>query len=310
MGGTDKNNFSDDNKFSMNSVYLDAFRERKKRQNNENDTASDTENSDSQSKSNRIRFSVSTGNRFWDGFDSDSGFSEPRQNFSFGQAATNDDMNNKYSSYNNDTANFSDSQSDDEFEDDFSETTDTFSNSNDFNSFSDNKKGIYDNEDDYEPKKSGSLSRKIIYVFALCACAVIALVIIAINNKNNVPVDDNNYVSSYNAYYTTTTSTTTTTASTTTNTETTTQTTTTTTTAPTQTYKTLKKGSSGDEVKQMQLRLCELGYLNKDSCTGYYGDFTKKIVSMFQKKVGLKETGIADNETLTKLYADDAPYCR
>lgn len=80
---------------------------------------------------------------------------------------------------------------------------------------------------------------------------------------------------------------------------------TTTTTAPE--LKTLRPGAENDEVLRMQKRLAELGYMSQESCTGYYGDYTKKKVKAFQKNAGLKQTGIADVKTLKRLYADDAP---
>ena len=72
-------------------------------------------------------------------------------------------------------------------------------------------------------------------------------------------------------------------------------------------YRTLRLGSKGEDVRNMQLRLKELGYLQENSCTGYYGDYTQKIIKRFQKKAGLKATGVADPQTLERLYADDAP---
>ena len=72
-------------------------------------------------------------------------------------------------------------------------------------------------------------------------------------------------------------------------------------------YKTLKLGDKNKQVMKMQRRLLELGYVSQDSCTGYYGEFTKKRVKLFQTKANLKATGIADAETLERLYADDAP---
>ena len=72
-------------------------------------------------------------------------------------------------------------------------------------------------------------------------------------------------------------------------------------------YKTLKKGDKGKAVLKMQKRLCRLGYIKENSCTGYYGEFTEKIIKQFQKAAGLKQTGKADSKTLTRLYADDAP---
>ena len=90
---------------------------------------------------------------------------------------------------------------------------------------------------------------------------------------------------------------------------------TTTSTKPTETepsapvYKTLRLGDQGDEVMKMQLRLKKLGYVRQTSCTGYYGEYTQKIIKMFQRKAGLKATGTADQKTLEVLYSDDAPAC-
>lgn len=83
----------------------------------------------------------------------------------------------------------------------------------------------------------------------------------------------------------------------------------TTTTSATKHYEALSPGQQNDDVMKMQKRLAKLGYIKKDSCTGYYGKYTEKIVKMFQQKAGLKQTGIADSETLARLYADDAPDC-
>ena len=72
-------------------------------------------------------------------------------------------------------------------------------------------------------------------------------------------------------------------------------------------YKTLKLGDKNKQVLNMQRRLLKLGYMGQESCTGYYGEYTKKRVKLFQTKANLKATGIADSETLERLYADDAP---
>lgn len=74
-----------------------------------------------------------------------------------------------------------------------------------------------------------------------------------------------------------------------------------------QTYVELTIGSTGYEVLTLQSRLMELGYIGKDSCTGYYGEFTTKIVKRFQKNAGLPQTGNADQATQEKLYSADAP---
>lgn len=81
------------------------------------------------------------------------------------------------------------------------------------------------------------------------------------------------------------------------------------TTFTTKHYEALSPGQQNDDVMIMQKRLAQLGYIKIDSCTGYYGEITEKMVKMFQQKAGLKQTGIADSETLARLYADDAPDC-
>ena len=77
-------------------------------------------------------------------------------------------------------------------------------------------------------------------------------------------------------------------------------------TQTTVTYTSLQKGSSGDDVIRLQTRLTNLGYLN-DTIDGKYGNKTVTAVQLFQQQVGLNATGIADNDTQTRLYADDAP---
>lgn len=69
----------------------------------------------------------------------------------------------------------------------------------------------------------------------------------------------------------------------------------------------LKEEDDDDDVKAMQQRLFDLGYVSdKENITGYYGEVSKKAVSAFQKKNGIKETGTADNATLVKLFSADA----
>ena len=81
---------------------------------------------------------------------------------------------------------------------------------------------------------------------------------------------------------------------------------TTTTTAENE-LKALRPGVENDDVMRMQKRLAELGYITEESCTGFYGEYTKKRLKIFQKNAGLKENGIASVETLKRLYAEDAP---
>ena len=73
------------------------------------------------------------------------------------------------------------------------------------------------------------------------------------------------------------------------------------------TYTPLHREDKNEDVFKMQQRLCQLGYLNISGCTGYYGNITAKKIKLFQKNAGLEVTGDADEETLRRLYADDAP---
>lgn len=69
----------------------------------------------------------------------------------------------------------------------------------------------------------------------------------------------------------------------------------------------LEYEQENDNVKAMQQRLYDLGYVDdEENITGYYGDISKQAVSDFQKKNGIEETGTADNKTLEKLFSDDA----
>lgn len=74
-------------------------------------------------------------------------------------------------------------------------------------------------------------------------------------------------------------------------------------------YRALAPEEKSKDVLKMQKRLLELGYIGEESCTGFYGSYTKKRLAVFQKKAGLEPTGIADAATLERLYAPDAPKC-
>ena len=75
---------------------------------------------------------------------------------------------------------------------------------------------------------------------------------------------------------------------------------------PVTNYNTLSKGDKSDEVLEMQNRLYMLGFLLDDR-DGAFGSKTQTAVKLFQQAAGLEATGIADSETLARLYADDAP---
>ena len=76
-------------------------------------------------------------------------------------------------------------------------------------------------------------------------------------------------------------------------------------TTPAATSSTLKKGSTGAEVRKMQQRLKDLGYL-KGSVDGDFGDATETAVKNFQQQHGLTVDGKAGTATLSKLYSDSA----
>lgn len=63
---------------------------------------------------------------------------------------------------------------------------------------------------------------------------------------------------------------------------------------------TLKSGSQGQEVREVQQKLKNWGYYN-GSVDGVFGQNTKKAVIAFQKKNGLTPDGIVGNSTLKAL---------
>lgn len=69
----------------------------------------------------------------------------------------------------------------------------------------------------------------------------------------------------------------------------------------------LKYEDENDNIKAMQQRLFDLGYIDNDeNVTGYYGDVSKAAVQEFQKNSGIKATGTADNATLVAMFAENA----
>ena len=68
-------------------------------------------------------------------------------------------------------------------------------------------------------------------------------------------------------------------------------------------------GDSADEIAVIQTALTELDLYYTD-ITGRFGQRTERAVRLFQKKVGLLQTGVADERTLELLYlrtSVDAP---
>ena len=75
---------------------------------------------------------------------------------------------------------------------------------------------------------------------------------------------------------------------------------------PAPTPKPLKQGAEGADVLKMKLRLYELGYFTTDNLSEVYNGTTVERVKLFQQVNGLKQTGVADAETLNLLYSDKA----
>ena len=75
---------------------------------------------------------------------------------------------------------------------------------------------------------------------------------------------------------------------------------------PVVTYNTLVKGDRNDEVKALQERLVELGYLS-DTADGIFGSNTESAIRAAQANGGLAQTGVADNEFQQFIFSDSAP---
>ena len=68
---------------------------------------------------------------------------------------------------------------------------------------------------------------------------------------------------------------------------------------------TVQKGDKGDEVWRVQRRLHQLRYLYKPD--GAYGNLTTYAIKYFQRKCGMKQTGVADEKTQRALFSNNAP---
>ncbi len=78
---------------------------------------------------------------------------------------------------------------------------------------------------------------------------------------------------------------------------------------PNTSYKNLSQGDRGDNVKKLQERLIELGYLT-GKADGAYGGQTRRAVLRFQYYNGLNQDGVAGRATQTILFEseDVVPY--
>lgn len=75
---------------------------------------------------------------------------------------------------------------------------------------------------------------------------------------------------------------------------------------PVEFTETLKLEMENDEVKAMQQRLAQLGYMEVSDATGYFGTKTEAAVKAFQRNSGLEADGIAGTGTLAALMGADA----
>lgn len=65
-----------------------------------------------------------------------------------------------------------------------------------------------------------------------------------------------------------------------------------------------QNGEEDDNIKIIQNRLIELGYMDEDA-TGYYGNVTEESVKKFEENNNLTVDGIADSSDLTLLFSAD-----
>jgi len=65
--------------------------------------------------------------------------------------------------------------------------------------------------------------------------------------------------------------------------------------------KVIKLGDSGSEVRDVQKRLAELGYMRSANATGYFGEITEDAVKAFQKRNKLSADGKIGQATLRQL---------
>ena len=72
---------------------------------------------------------------------------------------------------------------------------------------------------------------------------------------------------------------------------------------------TLKKGSSADDIRTMQLRLQELGYMT-GKADGSFNEKTQDAIRIFKGQEGLPYDSVADDEMQALLYDEEAPSCQ
>ena len=68
----------------------------------------------------------------------------------------------------------------------------------------------------------------------------------------------------------------------------------------------LGRGSQGDEVLSLQLRMNALGYYG-GACDGVYGTELVEAVKRLQGDIGMRQSGVASHSLLDLVYSEDAP---
>ncbi|MBA4347916.1 MAG: hypothetical protein C0413_03590 [Clostridiales bacterium] len=68
----------------------------------------------------------------------------------------------------------------------------------------------------------------------------------------------------------------------------------------------MTEGAEGDDIKSFQEQLVELGYLEDNQVTGYYGTDTVEAVTKFQNRNHLTKDGKAGEQTLEAINSPDA----
>ncbi len=68
----------------------------------------------------------------------------------------------------------------------------------------------------------------------------------------------------------------------------------------------MTEGAEGDDIESFQDQLVELGYLDSDQVTGYYGTDTVEAVTKFQNRNHLTKDGKAGEKTLEAINSPDA----
>ena len=70
----------------------------------------------------------------------------------------------------------------------------------------------------------------------------------------------------------------------------------------------LRIGTEHPIVAALQERLMELGFMDNDEPTEYYGEVTANAVKHFQRQNGLAEDGVIGQDTLMAILSPDAKY--